>query len=86
MNQGLKAIIGLLITALAAAAKLAAYISKASAAIFDNSAVTGILLVSMAVGLFMFAYYSMPDQLIEKPAESISKDNAETQTPTPQQL
>ncbi len=66
LRQELKAALGLLITVLAVATKLSAYLGTEFAAVFNSSAVSIGLLILMALGLFMFAYYSMP----EKPAET----------------
>lgn len=68
-RQEFKAALGLLITVLAVATKLSAYIGAEFAAVFNNSAVSVGLLVLMALGLFMFAYYSMPEQLDENSVE-----------------
>jgi hypothetical protein len=78
LNNSLKAALGLLVTAVAVAAKLAAYINSYTAAIFDNFAVTAMLLVLMGLGLFMFAYYSLPDRLTEKEVDLLT---ASTSTP-----
>lgn len=69
LRQEIKAVLGLLVTVLAVATKLSAYLGPELAVVFNNSAVSVGLLILMALGLFTFAYYSMPEAAAENKSE-----------------
>jgi len=69
LRQEIKAVLGLLVTVLAVATKLSAYLGPELAVVFNNSAVSVGLLILMALGLFMFAYYSMPEAAAKNKSE-----------------
>ena len=69
MNQSLKACLGLLITLIAVGLKSLAYVGSGFT-FFNGSAVSIGLLALMALGLFMFAFYSMPNIFNEDSSET----------------
>jgi hypothetical protein len=83
LRQELKAAIGLLMTALAVVTKSSAYLGGSPAVIFNNSVVSIGLLLLMALGLFIFAYYSIPEQTSQNDMAQIPQPST-TQPPTTQ--
>ncbi len=65
MKETLKASLGLVLTAVAVACKLSASLNSTLATIFDSGAGTLLLLGLTGVGLLIYAYYSLPNRLVE---------------------
>ncbi|NLE06679.1 MAG: hypothetical protein GX638_17990 [Crenarchaeota archaeon] len=70
MRSELKSVIGLLITVLAVAIKFSGSINSQAAILFNGSAASIGLLIILSLGIFMFAYYAMPETPIDKTTPS----------------